>query len=154
MKKHSRSITAIVTIAIILLAMMLLTYRVAEAQTPAETASTTPTIIYKTPEDILSKRQRAWLHALEWCESHHTDTAINKVDRDGTPSYGRLQFKPGTFNYFMKRYELGTSTNYMDGDLQEKIVEQMIIRADVKWYQQFPDCTKKLGNPPLSTVKN
>lgn len=99
-------------------------------------------------KDILTKRQRAWIHALAWCESRYNDNAINKVDRDGTPSYGRYQFKPATFTYFMKKYDLGTSTNYMDGDLQEKIVEQMIIRNDVEWSNQFPDCVKRNGVPP------
>ena len=99
-------------------------------------------------KDILTVRQKAWKYALAWCESRHRDDAVNKVDRDGTPSYGRYQFKPTTFHYFMKKYDIGTSTNYMDGDLQERIIDQMIIRNDVKWFKQFPDCVKRNGTPP------
>ena len=104
----------------------------------------------------LSHRQKAWLGALEWCESRGNPEAVNKKDRDGTPSYGILQFKPSTFKYYGERYgigeqlELGFSPDgYMNPDGQEFIVEQMIIRGDVDWNQQFPDCVKKLGKPPV-----
>jgi len=100
-------------------------------------------------KDRLHIRQRAWLGALIWCESRGIETAINPVDLDNTPSYGLLQFKPSTFHYFMARYEIGTSTNYMDAELQQRIVEEMILRNDVKWHIQFPGCTKKLGTPPI-----
>lgn len=151
---------AVIIIIAALATVLVLTAKIAYSQIIISATSTSNKIetlkpIELLPEPItLTKRQRAWMGALSWCESHHNDSAINKVDRDGTPSYGRYQFKPSTFYYFMKRYEIGTSTNYMDGDLQEKIVEQMIIRNDVKWSTQFPDCVKKLGTPPLSTVKN
>jgi len=104
------------------------------------------------PMDPLTHRQRAWLGALEWCESRANPEAINPNDRDGTPSYGILQFKPSTFTYYQLRYGVAGAQTYMDPGAQEAIVEQMIINNDVKWSQQFPECVRKLGNPPqLST---
>lgn len=99
-------------------------------------------------KDILSYQQRAWLGALTWCESGGKPGAINPNDRDNTPSYGILQFKPSTFTGYAKLYGIDASKGYMDADTQLAIVEQMIVRGDVKWSQQFPACTKKLGTPP------
>lgn len=102
----------------------------------------------------LSYQQEAWLGALIWCESKGNPKAINPNDLDNTPSYGILQFKPSTFEYYQKRYNTNRGDGYMDPDAQIEIVEQMIIRGDVKWSQQFPACTKKLGNPPVIHKKN
>jgi hypothetical protein len=105
-------------------------------------------------KDILTRPQRAWLGALIWCESRGNVDALNKKDRDGTPSYGLLQFKPSTFTHYAKLYGIDGKAGYKDADTQEKIVEQMIIRGGINWSQQFPTCTKKLGTPPkLSTPK-
>ena len=107
------------------------------------------------PEENLTREQRAWLGALEWCESKGKATAVNPKDRDNTPSYGLLQFKPSTFKYYLKRYGIAeTKAGYMDPDVQEAIVTQMILRNDVKWSQQFPDCVKKLGKPPVIHSKS
>lgn len=106
-------------------------------------------------EDPLSYQQRAWLGALIWCESHGNPNAINKIDRDGTASYGILQFKPSTFQYYADRYgievpvPIKTENSFMNPKVQIQIVEQMILRGDVKWSQQFPSCTQKLGKPPV-----
>lgn len=106
-------------------------------------------------KDPLSYQQRAWLGALTWCESGGKPTAVNPNDLDNTPSYGILQFKPATFYGYAKLYGIDSSKGYMDADTQLAIVEQMILRGDVKWSQQFPACTKKLGTPPkISTTKN
>lgn len=94
----------------------------------------------------LSRPQRAWLGALEWCESRGRAEAVNPKDRDNTPSYGLLQFKPSTLTMFEKAY--GIKGELMDPDVQEAIVVQMILRGGVDWHQQFPDCVKKLGLPP------
>lgn len=115
--------------------------------TPAAAAT-----IVETAEEVpaLSHQQKAWLGMLEWCESRGNPAAINKKDRDNTPSYGILQFKPGTFALFAKSYGLASTTNYMDPDAQEAIVTQMILRGGIDWAQQFPACTAKYGTPPLS----
>lgn len=99
----------------------------------------------------LTHEQQAWLGSLEWCESRGNPKAINPKDRDNTPSYGILQFKPTTFALFAKLYGTGSTTDFMNPTEQEAIVKQMILRG-VNWAQQFPDCTKKLGTPPLSTT--
>lgn len=102
------------------------------------------------PEKVeLNYQQEAWLGALEWCESRGNPKAVNPKDRDNTPSYGILQFKPSTFTYYQERYGTPEGTGYMDPEAQIAIVEQMIIRGDINWSQQFPDCVKKLGKPPV-----
>ena len=100
-------------------------------------------------KQTLSTEQKAWLGALEWCESRGNPKAINPKDRDNTPSYGLLQFKPSTFEYFAEKYGIATtSKGYMDPDVQEAIVTQMILQGHVDWSWQFPMCTKRLGPPP------
>lgn len=102
------------------------------------------------PIDPLTYQQKAWLGALEWCESRGNPNAINPKDRDNTPSYGILQFKPKTFALYVKQYNLGVyPKGYIDPQGQEDIVTAMIIAKHVNWHQQFPDCVKKLGNPPV-----
>lgn len=102
--------------------------------------------------DQLSYQQRAWLGALMWCESKGNPDAVNPKDLDNTPSWGILQFKPGTFYNFGLLYGIDTSKGYMDPDTQIKIVEQMILKGNVKWSQQFPACVRKLGNPPKTVI--
>lgn len=100
------------------------------------------------PVEMLNHEQRAWLGALEWCESKGKPGAINPEDRDNTPSYGILQFKPETFSYFGKLY--GVDGDSMDPLAQENIVAHMIMHSDqIAWDTQFPDCVARLGNPPL-----
>lgn len=101
------------------------------------------------PTDALSDAQKSWLEVLEQCESNGNANAINPKDRDGLPSYGILQFQKPTFEFFQKLY--GTTGNLMQPQAQETIVVQMILRGGVDWHKQFPDCTKKLGVPTLST---
>ena len=95
---------------------------------------------------IPTSQQEIWLSALEWCESNGKHTAINPKDLDGTPSYGAYQFKPSTFDLFSKKYNV--QGELMDRDTQRLIVSQMINDNTVRWEQQFPACTKKLGRPP------
>lgn len=104
----------------------------------------------------LTHAQEVWLSALEWCESRGNPSAINKVDRDGTPSYYSYQFKPGTFKMFGEYYGViptNLPTNDLmelmkRHDLQREIVRHMIKDPDTRWSQQFPACTKLLGTPP------
>lgn len=131
----------------ILIATVLCALTLGNYQASGKAKVETITIEVEKP-DILSFRQRAWLGALQWCESRGNPKALNANDRDNTPSYGILQFKPGTFYGFGKLYGIDTKAGYNDPTTQIKIVEQMIIRNDVKWSQQFPDCTKQLGVPP------
>lgn len=106
------------------------------------TAAATPT---------LTSEQQAWLGALEWCESRGNPKAINPKDRDNTPSYGLLQFKPSTLTLFAKLYGIATtSKGVMDPATQTAIVTQMIVRGGVDWSAQFPVCSHRLGLPPQS----
>lgn len=111
------------------------------------TRATSNQVSHGTP--TLDHQQKAWLGALEWCESRGNPKAVNPKDRDNTPSYGLLQFKPGTFYGFAKKYGIATtSLGYMDPEVQEAIVTQMILRGGIDWSWQFPACTKRLGPPP------
>ena len=109
------------------------------------------------PTATLTHAQEVYIKALEWCESRGVMTAINPNDRDNTPSYYSWQWKPDTFKYFGIKYGI-ISQNILDKDVRikmadyetEKLVIEAMVehRSEIKWSQQFPDCTKKLGNPP------
>ncbi len=134
----------LIAVAFILIAV---SYRISESVEPA--------VITAPPADVLTAPQRVWMNALRWCESNGIDGSINPKDRDSTPSWGRYQFKPGTFTYYQGLYGL-PKAELMDGEAQERIVEQMIVRGGITWKNEFPECTRKLGQPPkakLSTPK-
>lgn len=120
---------------------------------PSKLHGETLTVATSTPATPqLSYQQQAWLGALEWCESQGKPTAVNPKDSDGTPSYGLLQFKPGSYAYFASLYGLASTTNYRDPDEQEQIVTDMILSGKVNLHGQFPACTTKLGLPPVGTT--
>lgn len=101
----------------------------------------------------LTQQQNVWISALQWCESRGNDQAINKKDRDGTPSYGAFQFKPSTYAYLAKRYGLASTTDYMNADEQRTIVGYMLLDKTISDKElrtrQFPDCiTRVIGLPP------
>lgn len=95
-----------------------------------------------------SAAQAAWIDRLVACESGGNPAAINPKDRDGTPSYGLLQFKPSTFAVFSKAYGIGTPADYMDQVAQRAIVARMMRDPSANWHQQFPVCVQRLGLPP------
>jgi hypothetical protein len=96
----------------------------------------------------LNHRQDVWVHALEWCESRGFNNAVNPNDLDGTPSYGAFQFKPSTFDHYLSKYGMASST-LMNYESQKEIVRKMIGDPDVVWEQEFPNCVKnKIGLPP------
>lgn len=124
-----------------------------------------PTLPKEVWIDPLTHQQRIWLGALEWCESRGNVQAINKVDKDGTPSYYSHQFKPGTFRFYGEKYGL-VPKGKTDADIMElmknyeltvKIMEQMILDQSIsahEWrYSLFPGCTAKLGTPPRLSTK-
>lgn len=105
----------------------------------------------KIPEKKLQALQSTttreqWLADLITCESQGNPEAINPKDRDGTPSYGLLQFKPSTFEMFSKAY--GIEGELMDPEAQKAIVVRMMDDKSVVWENQFPACVRKLGRPP------
>lgn len=137
--------TVALVCALILIICILYAVKVAgEAGTVSQPSIATSTSPITVPTD----RQEIWINALEWCESQGIPTAINPKDTDNTPSYGILQFKPGTYAYFAKAYGMASTTNYMDPLGQKKIVENMLFDPTVNWQKQFPDCVHRLGTPP------
>lgn len=106
----------------------------------------------------LNHQQEVWTYALEWCESRGEVGAINPKDKDGTPSYYSFQFKPSTFRFYGERYgilskgltDTALTDKLKDYKTQRAIVEQMVLHAkEIDWKQQFPDCVRKLGMPPI-----
>lgn len=104
----------------------------------------------KSFEDVFSRSTpllEAYLDALALCESGNNPRALNPNDSDGTPSYGRYQFKPGTFDYFSSLYNVAT-TSIWNGLEQRALVTLMALDPNVDFHHQFPGCTSKLGLPP------
>jgi hypothetical protein len=107
---------------------------------------------YGIPEETDPKVVRI-LTDLIRCESRGNPNALNKIDRDGTPSYGLLQFKPSTFHAVLKQYIDPTITEEQsfakiyDGDLQIKAFIAWFGdgRPISWWQQQFPACSKLYG---------
>lgn len=126
---------------------LLIIPRVAASEMTYTRATTTPDHIAVVSKMVGTPAQEKWLERLVQCESTGNPAAINPKDRDGTPSYGLLQFKPSTFVYFAERYRIkGT---LMDANAQRAIVRKMMNDATVDWLQQFPDCVANhIGYPP------
>lgn len=89
-----------------------------------------------------------WIDRLVQCESRGNPRAINPKDRDGTPSYGLLQFKPSTFASYARAYGMASTSNFMDPEAQRAIVLRMMRDPSVDWHLQFPVCVQRLGMPP------
>lgn len=141
LKHNMTHLKSILAVSVALLALAAAGTAAAPSDQTVRPAGLTYDPMSTMPE--LSRPQRAWLGALEWCESRGNPKAVNPKDLDGTPSYGILQFKPGTFWGFAKKYNL-TLTNYMDPDQQEIVIGHMLLhKNDINWRQQFPACVKK-----------
>lgn len=112
-------------------------------------ASTVQVVFTEKP--TLTPTQIIWLARLINCESGGKAGAINPNDLDNTPSYGLLQFKPSTYAQFAKKYNLASTTDYMNPEGQVAIVQQWILDGQVRWQQQFPACVAKFGLPPQYT---
>ncbi len=104
-------------------------------------------VTVEVPQPHLSVSQIIWLARLMDCESGIKSSAINPNDVDSTPSYGILQFKPGTFKHFAAVY--GIEGELMDAEAQVAIAEQWLLGRDsIRWSGQFPACVRKIGTPP------
>lgn len=154
--KHILAISAIAA-AILIVALVLLLP--ASARSTEESTSNAE-IAATSTEPVLTHAQEVWISALEWCESRGKPSAVNAVDRDGTPSYYSFQFKPDTFLYFGIKYGIllpdeTTETEafknaFASHMMQRSVVEQMVLHYDeIEWTNQFPDCIiRKIGMPP------
>ena len=97
----------------------------------------------------LTAAQETWINKLAWCESRDNPNAINPMDLDHTPSFGKFQFKPSTFAMFARAYGMASTTDFMNPVAQRAIVERMMSDPSVHWGTQFPYCVKKyIGMPP------
>lgn len=83
------------------------------------------------------------------CESGDNAMAVNPCDKDFTPSYGCLQFKPDTLKGYTKKYNLADISVWEDVDtmnwiydceFQTTIFKNMLDDPDVVWTREFPDC--------------
>lgn len=142
-----KKIIVLILLSITLVAYFLLTKK----------AESEPLIPQLTPYQLdLIHRQEVWISSLEWCESRGKNSALNKKDLDGTPSYSNFQWKPSTLLNFGKKYDFITTDKTIkdvpellkDYELQRSIVRKMINDPQVKLKGQFPGCVKKLGLPP------
>ena len=98
----------------------------------------------------LTYNQNVWIRQLISCESGGNPGAVNPKDKDGTPSYGLLEFKPATFYSFAKEYKI-VATDFMNANQQIQIVAKMITdHENINWFQQFPACVAKYGQPPAN----
>lgn len=116
--------------------------------TPIEQIYQKPTGTPLTVKLKVTDAEEAWLQELILCESSGNPEAINPLDLDGTPSFGLLQFKPSTFHGYRKQYGL-PEKELMDPEAQKDTVRHMMQDPWVDWYQQFPACTRRLGEPPV-----
>lgn len=94
--------------------------------------------------------------ALGQCESHGDPAAVNPIDRDGTPSNGKYQFKRGTWRAYVLKYKLWGSDQWEPADFentlfsgyhQDYVVRLMFTDPQVNLQWEFPACSKKLGLP-------
>ena len=159
MKKNIEKVLFRATIIIaVTLILSFITSKVYEEQLPHEAEAT---VVEVSPIiNLLTHQQHIWVGALEWCESRGIYSAINKVDKDGTPSYYSFQFKPGTFRYYAEKYgvirkghsdteimELMKQYNFQLATIEHMVVDPSIT-ANTWRYSLFPGCTAKLGTPP------
>lgn len=105
----------------------------------------------------ITRRQEVWKNALQWHESRAILEAKNPKDRDGTPSWGPYQFKPGTVKNYGVKYKMLrndlTNEEYIeyakDIEFIDEIVDRMFCDSEVKWEREFPVVVlEKIGFPP------
>lgn len=103
------------------------------------------------PEN-LSIRTGVVLTDLIWCESRANGGAVNKIDLDGTPSYGLLQFKPLTLWDWATKHKIldiekaEIMNVIFDGQVQ---IDAFLAeyeengQKEAWWKQNFPGCFAK-----------
>lgn len=110
-----------------------------------------PPLPYGIPRGLPAKTERILIDLIK-CESQGNPNALNEVDRDGTASYGLLQFKPATLHAVVTQYKILPDIEkdeilnvIYDGDLQIRAF--LAYYGDGQpiswWQQQFPACSKK-----------
>lgn len=108
---------------------------------------------YTIPCDTTEKTKTV-LKELISCESGGRENALNPNDKDNTPSYGLLQFKPSTLLWAIRTYNL--RPNIEDDEVmnlmfsgQLQVDAFLAMYGDGKpeswWKSQFPACSKMHG---------
>jgi len=103
---------------------------------------------------ILTTEQQvdALIEKLAECESGKNPHAVNFKDRDGTASYGYLQFKPESFRYYGIKYGfIGENADWdyimtiiWDKEMQVRIAKKMIDDKKVDPAKEWPICWRKI----------
>ena len=97
-----------------------------------------------------------WIERLSLCESGSNQNAINPDDA-GSPSFGYLQFKMGTFESYIKLYDLFGWQGWEDADWQNAIMNagyqtdlarEMLLR-EKNSHLHWSNCSNKLGKPDV-----
>lgn len=142
--KHSTILAWVLGVSVIVAILMALTV---PKRAHSETIIEKPADVVYVDKPSLSPAQTIWLAHLMTCESGINKNAVLKVDLDGTPSLGILQFKQSTFDAYKKQYAF--TGEIFDGTTQVAIVTEWILHpGSIDWRWQFPDCVKKYGLPP------
>lgn len=110
-----------------------------------------PTIEYLEPPPVVeTKVTEPFVEFLVKCESGGNERAINPLDKDGFPSWGLLQFKPDTLFGYVNKYKTLPDIErqeimnvIFDGELQLRVLAEMLKDPEVDWYQEFPACYRR-----------
>ena len=111
------------------------------------------------PVMVLVKDQYdIWIDKLVICESSGKETAVNWNDK-GSPSYGLLQYKVGTFVFYAKRYNLfpyAETNEYFnfiyDGDIQRMLAKKM-LQEDFDNWRHWTNCWLLMNLPEKLPLK-
>lgn len=102
-------------------------------------------------ESIRKERTMEWLEKISMCESSNNPKAINLKDRDGTASYGLLQFKPNTFREYAEKYGIigkeadldWIMTIIWEEKIQKRLGYLILKNEPEKAKHLWPNCYRK-----------
>ena len=98
-------------------------------------------------EPYATEEQLLWVSELAKCESGGNDSVV-VLDTNGLYSRGRFQFQLRTWLAYGKKFG-ATKENIFDGELQEKVVIEMLNNGGAgHWYNCNKIVVKKLGVYP------
>jgi hypothetical protein len=130
--------------------MLLVLYIALIAQYRISPQTLTPEAAYSA--QYVSADQRAWLDALEKCESTGS-TTVRVLDSNDRYSYGILQFQAATWLSYSAQF--GTSMeNIYDKDLQETVAFHVLDNGGwSNWYNCGRGIITRLGPWPSENDK-
>ena len=107
-----------------------------------------PAIVAHSVSEGISLKEKNTLFKLADCESDHDPIAINEND-NGSPSYGKFQYKLKTFKWLVVKYNLLDPKNLeeadwinwiMDGQFQTELT-LLVIRNEPLWQNHWLNCS-------------